>query len=237
MIRIGIVEDDQASATLLIGYLTRYENEHGVHFDIRAFPDGADFAARYRSDFDILLLDVELPGLDGFSAARHIRQVDGDVVIVFVTNMTHLAVKGYEVDALSYLVKPVPYFAFSQEIKRSVTRLRRRTRDYLMLAVEGGLARVATDDVLFMETGDHRTLVHTVDARYSVATPLRSFEEQLAGRTFFRCNSGYLVNLQHVQAIQGSTARMVGGRDLLVSRPRKKAFLAALTDHLGAQNA
>lgn len=235
MIRIGIVEDDAASAALLVDYLKRYEREHDEQFTVRHFTDGAEVVAGYRPDFDILLLDVEMPGLDGFSAAKQIRQVDPEVVLVFITNMTQYAIKGYEVDALSYVLKPVPYFAFSQEIKRSVARLRRRSADYLLLTVDGGLARVVMNDIVFLESAKHRTVVHTVDGKHSVVGPLKAFEEQLAGRTFFRCNSGYLVNLRHVLGVQGSSALLVGGHDLLISRSRKKAFLAALTDHLGAQ--
>src|SRR6478609_3914364 len=210
VIRIGIVEDDAASAALLVDHLARYERDHGEQFQVTRFSDGAHVVAGYRPVFDILLLDVEMPELDGFSAAERIRQVDRDVVIVFITNMTQYAIKGYEVDALSYVLKPVPYFAFSQEIKRSIARLRRRSADYLLL---------------------------TVDGRYSVVGPLKSLEAELEGKSFFRSNSGYLVNLRHVLGVQGSSALMVGGHDLLISRPRKKAFLAALTDYLGARHA
>lgn len=236
MIRIGIVEDDPASAALLVEHLRRYEREHGEEFRVSAFPDGADIVASYRPDFDILLLDVEMPRLDGLSAASQIRLVDPDVVIIFITNMTQHAIKGYEVDALSYVLKPVPYFAFAQEIKRSVARLRRRSADYLLLTVDGGLVRVATDDIVFLESAKHRTTVHTVDGRHSVVGPLKALEAQLEGKSFFRSNSGYLVNLRHVLGVQGSSCLMVGGHDLLVSRSRKKAFLAALTDYLGARH-
>ncbi len=237
MIRIGIVEDDPASSALLVDYLHRYEQEHDETFDVTTFTDGSEVVAGYRPVYDILLLDVEMPGLDGFSAAERIRQVDRDVVIVFITNMTQYAIKGYEVDALSYVLKPVPYFAFSQEIKRSVARLRRRSADYLLLAVEGGIVRVATDDIVFLESAKHRTTVHTVDGKYSVVGPLKALETELQGKSFFRSNSGYLVNLRHVLGVQQSSAQMVGGHDLLISRPRRKAFLAALTDYIGAQHA
>jgi DNA-binding LytR/AlgR family response regulator len=70
-----------------------------------------------------------------------------------------------------------------------------------------------------------------------VVAPLKAMEAELEGKHFFRSNSGYLVNLRHVLAVQQSSCLMVGGHDLLISRPRKKAFLAALTDYMGARHA
>lgn len=236
MIRIGIVEDDSDSVDLLVGYLGRYEREHDEQFQVATFSDGAAIVTGYRPNFDILLLDIEMPQLDGFSAAEQIRLVDPDVVIIFITNMAKYAIKGYEVDALSYVVKPVPYFAFAQEIKRSVARLRRRSSDYLLLTVDGGLVRVPTDDIVYLESSKHRTTVQTIDGKHSVVAPLKALEAELEGKHFFRSNSGYLVNLRHVLGVQGTDALLVGGYELPVSRSRKKAFLAALTDYLGARH-
>lgn len=235
MIRIGIVEDDPASAAVLTDHLHRFEREHDEQFQVTTYADGADVVAAYRPDFDILLIDIEMPRLDGFSTAQQIRLVDPDVVIIFITNMTQYAIKGYEVDALSYVVKPVPYFAFAQEIKRSVERLRRRSADYLLLTIDTGVVRVPTDDIVFLESSKHRTTVHTVDGKHSVVAPLKALEAQLDGKHFFRSNSGYLVNLRHVLGVHGSSTLLVGGHDLLVSRSRRKALLAALTDYLGAR--
>ncbi|MGN8244953.1 LytR/AlgR family response regulator transcription factor [Cellulomonas soli] len=236
MIRIGIAEDDAASAQLLVDYLHRYEQEHGEQFAVSVFTDGSEIVARYRPDYDLLLLDVEMPGLDGLSAAEQIRQVDQDVVIVFITNMAQYAIRGYEVDALSYLLKPVPYFAFSQQLKRSVERARRQATDYLTVPVAGGLARVDTSRIVFVESIKHRIVVHATDATYAFSGALKNVEAELEGKNFFRSNNCYLVNLRHVTSVKDSTCLMVGGHELLISRPRKKPFLAALTDYLGGRH-
>lgn len=235
MIRIGIVEDDPASAQLLVGYLQRYQTEHGDEFDVQVFADGAHVVRHYRPDFDILLLDVQMAELDGFATAERIRAVDRDVVIVFITNMAQYAIRGYEVDALSYLLKPVAYFPFSQEIRRSLERIHRRSAEYLLLPVDGGVARVDVNDVVFAESVKHRIVVHTTSGRYGMTGALKSLEAQLAPHGFFRSNSCYLVNMRHVQGVRQNSCQLVGGHDLVISRPRKKAFLTALTDYLGGR--
>ncbi|MCL2595787.1 MAG: LytTR family DNA-binding domain-containing protein [Promicromonosporaceae bacterium] len=237
MIKIGIVEDDGPSADLLVDYLRKYEQEHGERFDVTRFTDGSQVVAGYRAGFDILCLDIEMPNLDGFSAAEQIRLIDPEVLLIFVTNSTQYAIRGYEVDALSYVLKPVGYFAFSQQIKKSLARLRRRSSDTVMLQVSGGVVRVPTEDIVFLESAKHRTIVHTIDGLHSVTGPLKNLEAELDGKPFFRCNSGYLVNLRHVLAVNAGSAQMVGGHDLLISRARKKPFMDALTDYLGSQSA
>ncbi|WP_046527763.1 LytR/AlgR family response regulator transcription factor [Cellulomonas sp. FA1] len=236
MIRIGIVEDDNACATRLVEHLRRYEREHGRRFAVARFADGAQAVAAHRPGaVDLLLLDVEMPALDGFSAARAIRAVDPDVPIVFVTHLAQQAARGYEVEALGYVVKPVPYFAFAQQVTRALARVRRDHEDALLLTVDGGLERVPVADVVSLESARNRTTVRTLTARHSVVRPLKALEAALPGVGFARAGAGAVVHLRHVLAVRDGEAVLVDGRRVAISRARRKAFLAALTDHLGAR--
>ena len=185
---------------------------------------------------DLILMDVVLPGLDGFGAAEKIRAVDADAVLVFVTNMAQYAIKGYEVDALDYVLKPVPYFAFSQQLRKVEEQLRRRVRHYLALPVEGGLRRLDSSLIYYLESEGHRVHFYTEEGDFAAAGTLKAFEEKLAERPFARCNSGYLVNLAQVKGVQQGMVQ-VGPYELQLSRPRRKAFLAALADHIGGGGA
>ncbi|WP_336708781.1 LytR/AlgR family response regulator transcription factor [Oerskovia sp. USHLN155] len=235
MIRIGVVDDESASRDVVLGHLDRFQVENRVTFDVRTFSDGRELVTGYRPDFDILFLDVQMNDLDGLDTARQLRTLDSRVVIVFVTNMAQYAIHGYEVDALSYLLKPVPWFAFSQELRRSIDRVRRSGTDSLMLTVNGAVARVDLLDVVYIESIKHRVVVHAVDRTYAFTGTLKAFETDLADKGFFRSNSCYLVNMRHVLAVDQSTCVMLGGDELQISRPRKRAFLDALADHVGGR--
>jgi DNA-binding LytR/AlgR family response regulator len=134
MVQVAIVEDDFITQKLLREYLHRYGAKHKEAFEIFTFYDGQEIVENYQPKFDIILLDVKMEKMDGFSAAKHIRTVDNDVILIFITNMGQYAIKGYEVDALSYLLKPVSYFAFSQELKRSLKRIAKRKINYFPFA-------------------------------------------------------------------------------------------------------
>lgn len=236
MIRIGIVEDDGAAIERLLSHLDRFQRDHGERFHVAAFHDGADVLADYRPDWDVLFLDVQMPRVDGMAAARRIREVDSEVIIVFITSSPHYAVGGYEVDALSYLLKPVAYASFEQEMSRILTRLQRRSRRELLFAATDGVHhRIAVDDIRYIESVRHRVDLHTLDGAFSIATTLKAMEAQLAENGFLRCHSGLLVNLRHVTGIEGNDCRIRGGGSLPISRPRKREFYAALAEYVGSR--
>lgn len=232
MYRIAIVEDDLEIQKQLTGYLKRFAQETGESFQISSFNDGREIVVNYKPIYDVILLDVQMAHLDGLSTAKRIRQFDNEVVLVFITNMSQYAIKGYEVDALSYVLKPVPYFAFSQEIKRSLDKVRKRKNRYLVIPSEEGMIRVDVRDILFIESMKHRITIHMMNQDYSLVGTMKEMEEKLEKADFFRCNSGYLVNLAHVKGIRDTSA-LVGSYELQISRPRRKAFLESLTNYLG----
>lgn len=232
MTRIAIVEDEAAVREQLAGYVQRYTRQYGTPFEVTEFADGMEILEDYRPQFDIIFLDVEMKHLDGMETARRIRERDGGVLIVFITNMAQYAIRGYAVGALDYVLKPVPYFAFSQQLQKVEAQLRRRTRHYLAVPVEGGLRRLDTSRIYYIESEGHRVHFYTEEGDFAAPGALKALEEKLADRPFARCNSGYLVNLAQVQAVQQNTVE-VGPYELQVSRPKRKSFLAALTDYIG----
>ena len=236
MLKIAVVEDQQEVRDELCRFIRQYAAENSLQVEVLPIEDGAVIAEHYEPGYDIIFMDVEMPGLDGFGAAEKIRAVDADAVLVFVTNMAQYAIKGYEVDALDYVLKPVPYFAFSQQLRKAEEQLRRRARHYLALPVEGGMRRLDSSLIYYLESEGHRVHFYTEEGDFVAAGTLKAFEEKLAERPFARCNSGYLVNLAQVKSVQQGMVQ-VGPYELQVSRPRRKAFLAALADHIGGEGA
>ena len=234
MIRIAIVEDDAAVSGLLQEYVQRHTRQYGTEFEVTVFADGMDILDDYRPVYDIIFLDVEMKHLDGMTTAERIRQTDAEVILIFITNMAQYAIRGYSVGALDYVLKPVPYFAFSQQLMKAVTRLEKRAKHYLAVPVEGGLRRLDTAGIYYLESEGHRVHFYTDEGDFSAPGSLKTFEEKLAFRPFARCNSGYLVNLVHVRGVQQNTVE-VGPYELQVSRPKRKSFLAALTDYIGGE--
>lgn len=232
-IRIGVVEDDPLARKLVLDYVARFSKESKEVFTISVFEDGQQIIERYTPVYDILLLDIEMNGMDGMETARRIRECDESVVIVFITAAPQYAISGYEVQALSYLLKPVPWFAFKQELKRSIDMVRRRVGESMLVETRSQQLRLELSHVVYLESIRHTIIIHTLSAKLSMSSTLKELEEQLKDHDFFRSNACYLVNLGHVTAVEEQDCVMSNGERLRISRPRKKAFLAAMAGYLG----
>ena len=151
MIRIALVEDDENYRKELTEYLKRYENESGEKFNISVFSDGDEIVENYKAVYDIILMDIEMTFMDGMTAAEHIREYDSEVVIIFITNMPQYVMKGYMVDALDYVLKPVSYYAFSQKIDRALSRMKHRTKKYITVPIRGGVKKFDVSKLTYIE--------------------------------------------------------------------------------------
>jgi DNA-binding LytR/AlgR family response regulator len=232
MINIAIVDDELSSVERIKEYLGRYENETGKTFRIESFSDGDMIVSKYDHQFDIIFMDVEMKFMDGMSAAEEIRKIDSEVVIIFITNMAQYAIRGYAVQALDYLLKPVSYFAFSQCLNKALARKDNRETKTVVLDIKGGTARVDVKDIYYIETQGHTTICHVVNGEHQLNSTMRDVERLLSEMHFFRISRCYLINLAHVDNFRDDEVR-IDKYTLPVSRTRKKEFFAALTAYWG----
>lgn len=228
MIRIAIVEDEMDYTLQLQEYLNKYGAESGEVFDITTFADGDNIVHKYKAEYDIILMDVEMKFMDGMTAAEEIRKSDKDVTIIFITNMAQYAIRGYAVEALDYVLKPVSYFAFSQVLSKAISRFKKKDRIMLTINVKGGSVRMDVSDIYYVESQGHTLIFHTASGNYEASGTMKDIESKLAKYHFFRGNKGYLINLIHVEGIVDGAAN-VKGELLLISRGHKKEFMEAIS--------
>ena len=161
MFKIAIVEDQEETRESLNRFVRQYAQEQGLQVEIRLITDGAEIAEHYTPGFDIIFMDVEMPRLDGVGAAEAIRAVDADVVLVFVTNMAQYAIRGYEVDALDYVLKPVNYYQFCTKLSRAIQRVQRRRGGQVVLQLAGGGIQLLDTADIYLE--QHQKILALID--------------------------------------------------------------------------
>ncbi len=229
MIQISIVEDDHAAAERLCRYLLQYAKEAGLELKNDCFPDGQEFCAQYNGQADIIFLDVQMPRMDGFMTARAIRCIDASVPIVFLTNAAQYAIRGYEVDAVDYIIKPLQYEVFRMKFDKVLRLLASHQGKGLIINRRGEMQKIKTSRIYYIEIFNHQLCYHTVDGNFTQtgSTSLQSLEQELAEYGFARCHNCYLVNLQYVDRLEEDKV-LVCEQQLPISRARKKSFAQAL---------
>lgn len=231
MVNLAIVEDEDEYAAQLTEFISKYQEESGNAFRITRFRDGDEIVTGYRGNFDVILMDIEMKLMDGMSAAEEIRKLDRDVVIMFITNMTNYAIRGYQVDALDYVLKPVSYFAFSQKLGRAISKMKNKSTKTISIEMQSGVKKLDIDNVFYIESEGHNLNFYTSGGEFSIRGKLKDFEEQLVPYNFFRSNKGYLVNLKYVDGVENGSC-LIAGKQLLISRARKNDFMTALTEYM-----
>ena len=146
--------------------------------------------------------------------------------------MTQYAIRGYAVDALDYVLKPVSYFALSQRLNRAIGRMRKRESKMIMVNMKGGIVRLNIANIYYIESQGHTLILHTILGDYETSGTMKEMEGKLLDMNFCRVNKGYLINLQHVDGISDGCA-IVKDERLILSRARKKEFMEALTKYWG----
>lgn len=228
-LRVTVVDDDDASARALAVLVDRYAEEQGVAVAVVRHADGAPLVDGYDPATDLVLLDVEMPGIDGLTAARLLRERDHAVSIVLTSHAAAHAVRGYQAEVQDFLVKPVGYADLRRALDRAVRDQRRRAQ---AITLDTGRGRVRLDGarVLFVEAARRRVVVHTLDGQHVVHRPLKTLAVELGPHGFARSHHSYLVNLRHVVSVRAGACGLVTRRELPVSRSCRATFLAALTD-------
>ena len=234
MIQVAIVEDDPQEQQRLLKHLKRYAEERQLLFSFGLYQNAFDFLEEKRA-FDLVFLDIMMPGMTGMEAAEKLRAHNDRTVIIFVTTMVQFAIKSYEVDALDYIVKPVSYERLTMKLSKAIQVISASAGGSLVINDANGMVKQSTNDVLYVEVSGHKLAYHTRSGVYTEYGSLSDLENVLRAYDFMRCNACYLVNPQHIQQVNSKelTLLLSNGEKLKISQAKRKTFINDLTNWLG----
>ena len=232
MLKIAVVEDQQEVRDELCRFIRQYAVENSLQVEVLPVEDGAVIAEHYEPGYDIIFMDVEMPGLDGFGAAEKIRAVDADAVLVFVTNMAQYAIKGYEVDALDFIVKPADQGSINYVLDKAMKRLEGVSNAAFALKTSDGIVSLSTNDIIYVEVFDHNLVYHTTKGNYDIRGRLSDVMKRLDPKRFIMCNRSYVVNLRYVSNINNDFL-VVDGTQISISKSHRKEILQHFSNFLG----
>ena len=198
-----------------------------AEYDIDTFSGGSSlYEAFLKNPFDLVFLDIEMPGIDGITLAKRLRAVSENVQIVFLTSHIEYALEGYEVNALRYLVKPVDMNKLSEVLK--YIQDKKNNSRQIMIKQEGEDIVIDISDIIYMESMDKNVRIVTSKSEYITRYNISDYEEELKNSGFLRIHRGYLISLSKVKKIVKNDVVMDGDISLPVSRSNIKTLKDAL---------
>ncbi|MGI6239586.1 MAG: LytR/AlgR family response regulator transcription factor [Christensenellales bacterium] len=225
MTRIAIVEDDRFQADRLARMVARWD----ARARVSQF-ENAEALLFASEEFDILILDIQMPGMDGMALAKLLRGRGVRAQMIFATAVCDFLADGYDVDAVNYLVKPIE----EAQLLRALDRAKARTVRARRTVVLGGV-RYYADEIISCEAHGHDVLIRTAAGTHTARSTMRALEEAL-GAGFFRCQRSFIAGLSHVRRVTRAALEMDDGTEIPLGRAHYDAAMRAFIDHNWSQS-
>jgi len=213
-----IICDDLAEErSLLRRYVQAYGNEKGYQLRMGEAACGDELLNRWQPEhWDLVLLDIYMPGLSGVETARRLRAMDASCEIAFVTTSEVHGLVGYDLGILDYLVKPVDRETIFDMLDWCIHKQWERLRT-LRVRSEWEEMEVRLQDICYIEIQRHTACISLREKTICTRRGMAELEEEIDSPSFLRCHRGFLVNLAHVVSIQKNDFLMDNGQRVPIS--------------------
>ncbi|MDD3139953.1 MAG: LytTR family DNA-binding domain-containing protein [Lachnospiraceae bacterium] len=235
MIKIAVVDDEKRERDDLSRFFNKLQKKINEELDIHLFESGEEFLSACIKNYDLICMDIDMKGMNGIETAKIVRKADTEVMIIFITNMAQMAIRGYEVNAVDFILKPVNYYSFAMKVQNVFDIIKNRKTRNIVINTLNGMVKISSNNLYYIEVNAHYLFYHTSSGIYKQKASLKDLELKLDGLSFKRCNNCYLINLKYVDCVNKDDLR-INGEWLKISRPRKKEFLQSLANYMGGIN-
>lgn len=221
MIKIVICEDEKEQQELLKLYIFKIFDELSIEYELEIFNSGEELLKIYSNDTDIILLDIQMGKINGMNTARQIRELDKKVEIIFITSLIEYVLEGYEVRAYRYLIKPIKYDDFKNNVLNCIKDISIQNK-YIIVKEQGNRIKLDINEITYIEVQKETITIHTLSKDYKINETMNNIEKEINCNRFYRCHKSFLVNLEQVKRIKQYVAILENSEEVPISRHRFK---------------
>lgn len=222
--RIAVCDDIKSEREKTIDALKKVIGD----FSADEFDDGRELLKRHAKEpYDLIMLDIIMPKISGMDTAARLRECDGETPVIFVSTSEEFGVQSYRVLAFDYLIKPIDINLLSDCMQRLCGR--KRKNRHLTITYSGTKTDILLSNIQCLESNLRKVIFTLSENReIEVVGKLTDFENYLTANGFCRCHKSYIVNIEHIESIDGDTFLLTCGKTIKISRSylqsAKKAY-------------
>ena len=202
--------------------LLKNEGYYEDGLEVLEYESGNELLFKYSDldiDIDIIFLDIMMPGLDGITVAKKLRDMNYGGEIVFFTGTIDYAINGYDYEALAYLIKgKTSSERFSEVLRHFLIRKGERSGEVIILRCAGETRVISLSSIKYFEVFKRLTTVYYGDSTFSFYSPLAKLSEELEGKNFIRIHRAYLVNADYIAKKTMRDVTLCDGTELPAGR-------------------
>lgn len=216
-LKISLCDDEPQQISQMKILLHEWSENNNIEIETHEYCSAEQFLFDYENNTcDLLLLDIEMTGLNGMELAKSLRDKGDLLPIIFITGFSEYMGDGYDVEALHYLLKPVKKEKLFEVLDRYITKCQMSVQ--LILPCENGAVRVAEDSIFYCEAMGKKTHLYLSDGKILICTIGISKLTNELSSDFIPCHRSYLIHLRYIRSIGKTAVMMDNGRELPLSR-------------------
>lgn len=231
MLSIAVCDDNIIECSSLSRRIRGMVRELGQPCILRQFGSGRELLGA-KEQFDLVFLDLLMEEPDGMETARLLRKKAFGGLLVFVSVSREYVFEAYDVEAFSYLLKPVDTGKLGDVLRRALSKQRDGLPKYLLVSKERQQKKLFLRDIWYFEIQGRVLEVHGVQGVFSYYGQIGALEEELRAHGFFRCHKSFLVNLGFVESYNRQEILMENGERIALAKRRYEEFCREILDYM-----
>ena len=234
MIKIAIGDDEKYFIDVIEKMLKIYAEQNGQDFLIKKYTKPLQLMGSLKEEFQIFLLDIEMPAMNGMELVSIIRKHDEKSIVLFISSHSEYLGDGYQYDIQNFITKPITQVQINCEMNRAVRKLNTYEQKYIAVKNENGYFKLFLSDIEYIETIKRKVLFHLRNGENEMGYfKIRDLEERLEQYFFVRCHNGIIVNVDCIESLHDLTVTLYSGDQIYITRSRKQNLMKKMAERGG----
>ena len=210
--KIAVCDDSISFLQEVAGLLNQYSEEYHSHIEYKMFTNSLELVTQIENGehYDVILLDIVMPGINGIQCAKDIRMYDSCVKIVFMTHSPEFAVDSYDVKAYQYLLKPIQKEKLFLTLRQVEREFEHAKKYIFLLKTKSGITKIALSDLEYCEVINRKVILHLVNGEeHECSLKMNELETKLLPfEMFIRPHRSFMINMDYIRTMTTNIIEM-----------------------------